>query len=362
MKKHFLYLLILPVFALAQKNTFNIEGNVTGFKDGTLVFLNDAQGNTVAQSNITNNQFIIEGHADYASYYQLGFIGNKEFLELFIGNDALKVSGTATNIKKMQAIGSNTHNAFTGFLNSFYPTQEKLGTLQAAKAAQGLTANKKDSLEKAFNTVFQQRTKLINDFLDRNTNSPVSSFLLINLYQILGDEKYLEQRYASLSANAKKGLFAELIEQKIAASKKPVAGAVGSQVPEFSQNDQNGKPVSISSFKGKYVLIDFWASWCGPCRRENPNVVAAYNKWKDKNFTILGVSMDTDKGKWLKAIADDGLPWTHVSDLKGWGNEVGQMFQVSSIPANYLLDPTGKIIATNLRGEDLERKLEEVIK
>jgi peroxiredoxin len=137
--------------------------------------------------------------------------------------------------------------------------------------------------------------------------------------------------------------------------------AIGKTAPEIVLNDTAGKSVKLSSLKGKYVLVDFWASWCGPCRAENPNVVKAYKKYNEKGFTVFGVSLDENREKWLAAIKKDGLTWSHVSDLKGWANVAAKQYAVMGIPANFLLDKEGKIIASNLRSEDLGKKLEEVL-
>jgi peroxiredoxin len=161
-------------------------------------------------------------------------------------------------------------------------------------------------------------------------------------------------------ASVNKSMLAEQKKAQTAAA----ASLLNKPAPDFTLPDVNGKPVSLSSYKGKYVLVDFWASWCRPCRMENPNVVQAYNKFKNKNFTVLGVSLDRPDGKddWVKAIKDDKLEWTHVSDLKFWESIVVPLYRFEGIPYNVLVDPSGKIIAESLRGEDLEKKLSEVLK
>lgn len=171
-----------------------------------------------------------------------------------------------------------------------------------------------------------------------------------------GNKKLLTNEESGMVIQQK---FQELSQKK---AQEPKIGDIGSVIPDFEQNDVDGKPVNIKSFRGKYVLIDFWASWCGPCRGENPNVVSAFKKYSSKNFTVLGISLDKSKDPWIQAINNDGLTWTHVSDLKGWTNAVAQKFGINSIPQNFLIDPNGVIIGKNLRGPDLEAKLESVLK
>jgi peroxiredoxin len=205
-------------------------------------------------------------------------------------------------------------------------------------------------------TVQRSIDKLVN----QKPNSVVTAFILAATYSFNENPAVLEERYNKLQPAVKETEAGKQLAITIADSK---IGAIGSMATDFTQADTSGVPVSLSSFRGKYVLVDFWASWCGPCRMENPNVVQNYKKFSPKNFTVLGVSLDRpgQKNKWIDAIHEDSLTWTHVSDLQFWNNAAAKIYKIQSIPQNYLLDPEGKIIAKNLRGEALEAKLCELL-
>ncbi len=227
-------------------------------------------------------------------------------------------------------------------------------------------AQKKDSVFMAgimaeSKQIGEDEDAILKKFAESHTKSLPGLEALKSMAGSVPDYAAIKPQFDKLAAVVKSSpdgkAYGELLE-------KVKAVSIGATAPEFTQNDPEGNPIALSSFRGKYVLIDFWASWCGPCRAENPHVVKAYNEYKDKNFTILGVSLDQPnaKDKWLKAIADDGLTWPQVSDLKFWKNEAAALYAVRAIPQNFLLDPEGKIIAKNLRGDALAAKLAEVIK
>jgi peroxiredoxin len=355
--KKLLFALLLPASLMAQKN-YAIKGNIKGLKDSTLVFLQTNQGNTLSQDYAKNGSFALAGKLDGADLYQLSFIGYKEGVELFIDNDNIVVNGDATNLKAAAVTGSQLHSDYISFVKGFTPLSEKLGKLAGTINAEK-EGKKRDSLINVFNTT---RTKLMvytDTYLKTRPGSAVSSFVLFQLNKLYGDANALEERYNSLLPSAKNIVYAKELERIISTAK---IGAVGSMAVDFTQADTASKPVSLSQFKGKYVLVDFWASWCRPCRMENPNVVAAYQTYKDKNFTVLSVSLDQAKDNWLKAIAADKLTWTHVSDLQYWSNAVAKLYGIQSIPANMLIGPDGKIIGKDLRGEELQQKLKELLK
>lgn len=206
----------------------------------------------------------------------------------------------------------------------------------------------------------QQKEEVYGTYLKANPNSPLAIYALSQYagYSIDGDK--IEPIFNTLSTENQNTFSGTELKRKIEIAKKT---GIGKMAMDFTQNDTLGNPISLSSFKGKYVLVDFWASWCGPCRRENPNVVKVFNQYKDKGFHIIGVSLDQPgaKDRWMKAIHDDKLTWTHVSDLQFWNNEVAKQYGIQSIPQNLLLDPQGKIVAKNLRGETLGIELEKFL-
>ena len=196
---------------------------------------------------------------------------------------------------------------------------------------------------------------------DYGKKSPVALYALAQYTGYSIDPVKAQPLYDQLAPSIKNLPAGKAFEKRIAVAKTL---QIGRPALPFTETDTLGSPVSLASFKGKYVLIDFWASWCGPCRAENPNVVKAFNDYKDKGFTVLGVSLDRpgQKERWLKAIHDDRLAWTHVSDLKFWDNDVAQLYDVKAIPQNFLIDKEGKIIARDIRGEELETTLQQVVK
>ncbi len=227
----------------------------------------------------------------------------------------------------------------------------------AAKAMRD--QQKMDSLVKVFQELEIRQKQSIKDFAKSHPSSYVSAFEVYSSYSYNPDAGELDSLYNGLDSTIRDSYYGRKIKETLVSAQLT---AIGKLAPAFTANAADGRAVTLSSFKGKYTLIDFWASWCGPCRAENPAVVKAYHKYHPKGFAILGVSLDETKTEWEEAIKKDGLDWTQVSDLKGWQSNPAALYGVKGIPMNFLLDKDGKIIAKGLRGKDLEDKLAETMK
>ena len=380
MKRILIVLLLLPALIYAQKGKktvaqttsqvmpvadnnegFEINGNLKGVPDNSVVFLAGFSGtDTLAKTMAHDGRFTLKGKLDNTDAHILNIPSLSRRMVLFMGNDHISIKGDSTNFSDINITGSDANHDYEEFIYHIKPLNDYVeyyrSMLQAAP-----TQAAKDSIMIALNTAYNIYQESIDHFISRKRSSPVSSLVLAYSYDTdpNKDIALVQKRYNLLTGEALESQFAKNLSTAIARDK---VGAIGSPAIDFTQTDTAGNNVSLSQFKGKYVLLDFWASWCRPCRMENPNVVAAYNTFKNKNFTVLSVSLDEKRESWLNAIKMDGLNWTHVSDLKYWSNDAARQYNIQSIPQNYLIDPNGVIIAKNLRGEALIAKLKELLK
>lgn len=314
-------------------------------------------------------EFTLKGRATEESIYRL-IIENGPELVLINDNDKIKVNLDVNNYRNYTVKGSlaseSLHKLFEDYRAKDSAILTTFKKIESIRATSG-----QDSVAEVLQTKNDQQVvglnNMLKDFIN-NATSPSATLYALGIasqtipakeLQVMADASVKKFPESTGLAKIRTLLAVKAPEQT---ENSAAEALLNKEAPNLTMNDLNGKPVSVSNFKGKWVLIDFWASWCGPCRQENPNVVRAYNKFKDKNFTILGVSLDEDKSAWQKAITKDNLTWTHMSDLKQWESAAVKAYGIEGIPFNVLVDPAGKIIASSLRGEDLDNKLAEVLK
>lgn len=343
-----------------QKDTFSIDGKITGDYNGKIHLFKREAGKWIKLDSVDfiNGSFEFRGKIGLPELYYVALDDDNIYASFFVEPTEIQFTANIEDFQHPVIAGSASQSEYEKYKAGMKNFDDRMDTavnhIKEARNAGDTAMENKWGNE--YDKIDMEIKQFLIDNARKNNASVVPAYgILNNIYYF--DETDLEPLVTNFDPTLQSSVYVKQLTERVAILKRV---AVGQPAIDFAMADTSGNPVNLSSLYGKYLLVDFWASWCGPCRRENPNVVGVFNDFKGKGFDILGVSFDKDKQKWVNAVKEDGLIWRHVGDLKGWDNTAGKLYGINSIPANVLLDPKGIIIAKNLRGDDLRKKLEEI--
>ncbi len=342
---------------------FNIHGTLAGVEDGTMIYMEKVQDNELVKVDSTtlkDGKFEFTGKVDYPEMVYLRIGNSRNMINLYVENNDIDIESDVSNLAGTNVKGSKTHADLVAFQQAMKPFDEKSQDIVARyrEAAARNDQEKVNELMKEYEKLSDEQNEAIEAFIKKHNDSYLTPFIIRRYLVFDLDGNELSALLEPIAEDVRVTDDYKKLAERAETLKRV---AIGEPAVDFTLNDPDGNPIALSSFRGKYLLVDFWASWCKPCRMENPNVVKTYNDYKDKGFEILGVSFDEDKTKWVDAIEADHLTWSQVSDLKGWKSKAAGLYAVNSIPHTVLIDPDGIIIAKNLRGDSLRERLVELI-
>ncbi|QZT39008.1 AhpC/TSA family protein [Halosquirtibacter xylanolyticus] len=362
MMKKIAYLLFsLFILASCQKSSFKITGDVVGIKDGT-VYLQVIENNSLSKidsTEVQNGHFEFSGKVEYPTLMFVGPTGARpKNIRLYVENKDITIEGDIAEAEKIIIQGSASQDLVNTLNDEQKKIEDQLKPMIKAYHAEQDPVKKSEIRKNAI----ELSDLIIKDqirFIDEHMDSHVSVYM--TTYDLNGQMEFskMEELSKTFEKNFPNSPVVKVLSERVAKEKKT---AIGQKAPNFSVKDIDGNTITLDTFKGKYVLLDFWASWCGPCRREAPNFVRIYNKYKNDNFTIFGISLDKDEVKWKKGIEDMGFTWNHTCDFKVWKTELAQLYNVRSIPTCYLVDPNGMIVAKGIVGDELDKKLATLLR
>jgi thiol-disulfide isomerase/thioredoxin len=370
--KNIVFVILLSITLFSCQNNekkgghnFSIKGNIKGLADGKKILLfarnyDNGQADSLTATVSKNGAFVLEGNIPNADIYYMGIEGKEGAIELVLEQKEMTLSGDINDLKAIQLKGSKGQDDFVALseqVQAVYAT-ENIIYPQLEKAQENEDKKAVDSLGKELESIYLKAGEVVKKYAIDHPTALAAPYMILNTIFDLDAAEY-QPIFNKFSDEVKNTQAGKILKDKLIVLSKT---AVGNMAVDIQGLDPDGKNISLMEIKGKVTLIDFWASWCGPCRKENPNVVKMYNKYHAKGFEILSVSLDEKAESWKAAIMKDGLIWHHVSDLKGWKSDYATAYGIQAIPQTILLDSEGKIIGRNVMGEELDNMLMELLK